>query len=92
MAFVKFTRMVERKTKEGPRGELRAFAFRGVSPVWVNTQHVAAVGTFPGYVQNDEYELEERDISEIQLVSDTLYVSEPISAVLGAMGIDEDHG
>lgn len=88
MAFVKFTRMVEQKTKEGPRGELRAFAFRGVSPVWVNPQHVAAVGTFPGYVQNDNYEMEERDISEIQLVSDTLYVSESISTVLGALGIE----
>ena len=89
MAFHKFTRMVERKAKDGPRGELRAFAFRGVSPVWVSSQHVACVGTFEGYVTNDDYELDERDICEIRLSGspDALYVSEPIDEVLQALGI-----
>jgi len=89
VGFHKFTRMVERKAKDGPRGELRAFAFRGVSPVWVAEQHVAAVGTFEGYVTTDDYELEERDICEIRLAGspDALYVSESIEDVLSALGI-----
>ena len=90
MAFHKFTRMVERKTKDGP-GQLRAFAFLGVKPVWVNTVHVASVGTFPGFVTvDDEYELEKRDITEIWLAgaSDPLIVSEPIEHVLSAFGIE----
>lgn len=90
MAFVKLTRMVEQKAKDGPRGELRAFAFRGVSPIWVANAHVSAVGTFQGYVTDENYELEERDITEIRLSggSEVLYVSEEIGAVLTAFGIE----
>lgn len=91
MAFHKFTRMVETKTKDGPRGELRAFAFRGVSPVWVSQAHVSAVGTFQGYVTTDDYEVEERDITEIRLAGspDILYISEDIVTVLDLLGIRE---
>jgi hypothetical protein len=91
VSFVKLTRMVEQKSKGGPRGELRAFAFRGVSPIWVAKAHVSAVGTFQGYVTDDNYELEERDITEVRLAgaSEFLYVGEPIGDVLEAFGIGD---
>lgn len=83
--------MVEQKTKDGPRGELRAFAFRGVSPIWVAESHVSAVGTFQGYVTDDDYELVERDITEIRLAGspEVLYVGETIETVLKAFDIDD---
>ncbi len=90
MAWIRMTRMVERKTKDGARGELRLFAFAGVSPIWVAEQHIAAISTFKGTVYVDDWETEDRDITEIRLAGteSAVYVSEHVDAVLEQLGID----
>lgn len=91
MSWIKLTRMVERKTKDGARGELRTFAFAGVSPIWMRTGQVAAVSTFRGHVYTDDWDTIERDITEIRMagIPEPVFVSEPVAAVLVGLDIPE---
>jgi len=89
MAWIKLTRMVERITKDGARGDLRTFGFAGVSALWVRKSAVVAVGTFKGAVYTDEWETEDRDVTEIIFAGNEqgLYVSELVADVLDSLGI-----
>jgi hypothetical protein len=90
MAWLRLTRMVERKAKDGARGELRLFAYAGVAPCWVHTPHVAAVSTFRGTVYKEDWETEERDITELYLAGggDPIPVLEAAAEVLAQLGLE----
>lgn len=92
MGWVKLTRMVERKVKEGARGELRTFGLAGVAPVWVQPGQIAAVTPWTAAVYTDDWDTVEREVTELRLAgnAEPLFVAEPVEEVLAALGVTKD--
>lgn len=88
MAWIQLTRMLERKTKDASRGELKIFAFAGVSPIWLQTEHIAAIYSFRGPVYVGEFETEERDVTAVVVAGqvEPFHVVESVAEVTHAVG------
>ena len=89
MPWIELTRMLERKTKDASRGELKIFAFAGVSPLYLQTEHIAAVYTIPAPVYVGEFDTEMRDVTAVIVAGqeEPFHVAEPIDEVTKRIGV-----
>ena len=84
MHFVQLTRMVEKKSKGGDRGDLTGIGYAAAGPVWVQPGNVVAMTATKAPISVTEDQTEFGTVTELLLVgvADPLYVQEDVQDVI----------
>jgi hypothetical protein len=88
MAFVKLTRLLEKRTKGTFVGDLTMIGYTQSDDIWVSTAHIVSLSGQRAEVEIDEDTTETRDVCVIMLqgVVDPIVVGQSVTHVMDGVG------